>query len=314
MMILLLLKSRIKNFYEGHYRVVRGCMKALVSFFAIFLVTRRLNYNDILGTYPALIAVAALCGVTPDIITALAVGVVICVEIFHVSALLGGSMVAIFIIYFLLFGRLGHRQAFVIFAIPVLSMLHIDCTVPIVSALFMSLGLLPSILMGILLQYILQGITEYSVLEQTSTQSDITSSLHYLIDGLRSNKMMAVTMVAFLLTFLCVYLVRKRQIKNAPQIAIIVGAIVMMSVELLCNILMDLQIGTGLLALQVVISAAIAYIIQFFHLTLDYHGTKKLQFEDDEYYYYVTAVPKFKVTVVDRTVTRILSERKEGKE
>lgn len=51
--------------------------------------------------------------------------------------------------------------------------------------------------------------------------------------------------------------------------------------------------------------------IQFFHLTLDYHGTRKLQFEDDEYYYYVTAIPKYKVAVVDKTVTRIMPEEEE---
>ena len=48
--------------------------------------------------------------------------------------------------------------------------------------------------------------------------------------------------------------------------------------------------------------------MQFFRLTLDYHGTRKLQFEDDEYYYYVTAVPKIKVAAVDKTVTRIVPD------
>ena len=33
-----------------------------------------------------------------------------------------------------------------------------------------------------------------------------------------------------------------------------------------------------------------------------------MQFEDDEYYYYVTAIPKFAVAVGDKTVTRILPE------
>ena len=33
-----------------------------------------------------------------------------------------------------------------------------------------------------------------------------------------------------------------------------------------------------------------------------------MQFEDDEYYYYVTAIPKYKVAVVDKTVTRIVPD------
>ena len=48
-----------------------------------------------------------------------------------------------------------------------------------------------------------------------------------------------------------------------------------------------------------------AYVVQFFRMSLDYTGVRKLQFEDDEYYYYVKAVPKLKVAVVDKTVTKI---------
>ena len=59
------------------------------------------------------------------------------------------------------------------------------------------------------------------------------------------------------------------------------------------------------MVVSIVVCMLVAYMIQFFRLTLDYHGTRKLQFEDDEYYYYVTAVPKIKVAAVDKTVTRI---------
>ena len=40
---------------------------------------------------------------------------------------------------------------------------------------------------------------------------------------------------------------------------------------------------------------------------------RKLQFEDDEYFYYVKAVPKLKVAVVDKTVTRIEEVMEEEK-
>ncbi len=53
------------------------------------------------------------------------------------------------------------------------------------------------------------------------------------------------------------------------------------------------------------ITAVVAYVVQFFRMSLDYTGVRKLQFEDDEYFYYVKAVPKLKVAVVDKTVTKI---------
>ena len=53
----------------------------------------------------------------------------------------------------------------------------------------------------------------------------------------------------------------------------------------------------------------VAYMIQFFRLTLDYHGTRKLQFEDDEYYYYVKAVPKINVANADVRIKHINAKK-----
>ncbi len=82
----------------------------------------------------------------------------------------------------------------------------------------------------------------------------------------------------------------------------------MLSIILLGNITLELEINLLHSIISVLVSVVIAYVIQFFHMTLDYQGTRKLQFEDDEYYYYVTAIPKFKVAAADKTVTRIVSE------
>ena len=60
------------------------------------------------------------------------------------------------------------------------------------------------------------------------------------------------------------------------------------------------------------LTAVIAYLVQFFRMTLDYTGVHKLQFEDEEYLYYVKAVPKMKVAPGDKTVTRIEEDRDEG--
>jgi len=58
-----------------------------------------------------------------------------------------------------------------------------------------------------------------------------------------------------------------------------------------------------------IISAGIVYIIQFFRFSLDYTRVENVQFEDDDYYYYVKAVPKINVTVPEINVKRINSRK-----
>ena len=47
-----------------------------------------------------------------------------------------------------------------------------------------------------------------------------------------------------------------------------------------------------------------------FFFTVDYARSENLQYEDDEYYYYVKAVPKISVSTPEKTVKRI-NERQE---
>ncbi len=312
MMTLLLLKSKIKNFYEKHYRITRGICKFIIMFGALLLITMQMDYNEFLGQYWLLAIVSGVCAVTPDGMSLIFFFLLVCGEISGVSVLLAATVLVIIVIYLLLYGRFERKQYYLVFLIPVLAPLHISYVVPIVAALFASPVLLPALVMGIIVQFMIQGVMLYASASMGVAESeDILSSLQFLMDYLMKNQLMFVTIIAFCLTFVCVYMIRKGNFNHASQIAILVGAIVLMSAELLSNIILELELNLAILTVQVVASMAVAYVVQFFHMTLDYRGTRRLQFEDDEYYYYVTAVPKFKVTVVDRTVTRILQDEED---
>ena len=55
---------------------------------------------------------------------------------------------------------------------------------------------------------------------------------------------------------------------------------------------------------------AVGLILELFFFTVDYARSENLQYEDDEYYYYVKAVPKISVSTPEKTVKRI-NERQE---
>ena len=62
--------------------------------------------------------------------------------------------------------------------------------------------------------------------------------------------------------------------------------------------------------LGTLVSGILAIIIQFFHLALDYTGVEYVQFEDEDYYYYVKAVPKINVTTPQINVKRINPQKR----
>ena len=59
------------------------------------------------------------------------------------------------------------------------------------------------------------------------------------------------------------------------------------------------------------VSVAAAFVIKFFCFSVDYTRTERVQFEDDEYYYYVKAVPKNMIAEPKKTVKKIVSQKKQ---
>lgn len=312
MMALLILKSRIKNFYEQYYQIVHRLIKIALMFCVFLVVTNRLDFDPVLGNPWFLLLLAIFCGVTPDVLSITATFVLICAEVWQVSLLLAVTFILVLLIYFLLFGRLEKNQGILVFTIPILFSLHLGYVVPFVVALFTSPMLIPAMIMGIVLHFMMLGVSEYVLATARMTEGmDSFSGIQYVLDYVVKNKEIVIFIGAFVLAYVCVYLIRKMKAKNAMQISVLVGTIALMAVMLLSNIALDLNLEVWMLTGECLLSMVIAYIVQFFYISLDYHGTRKLQFEDDEYYYYVTAVPKMKVAVADKTVTRIVPEEED---
>lgn len=309
MMALLILKSKIKNFYEKHYRLVRGILKVCVVFAVLLIITTQMNYQTMLGQYWLLLGIALICGVTPDLVSILSILAVVEGEIYQVSQLLAISLILVILIYYLLFGRLTKKQSIILLSVPVLSVIHLGYVVPIVAGLFFSPIMLPAMMVSVFLYFVMTGVQEYALaVSRVTEESTPVAALQYLVEYLKGNRLFLILLTAFVLTFVCTYLIRRTKIQYASQVAILVGAILILSILLLSNIALDLEVDLLRVVISILCSVAIAYVVQFFRMTLDYQGTRKLQFEDDEYYYYVTAVPKFKVAVVDKTLTRIVPD------
>ena len=306
---LLVFRGRVQAFFEKNYRVIRGLLKGIVVLLSL-LVLATVFPQGIFAQMPWIFLIAAIiCGLSPDVVAIATVIGDIVVEIWNVSYILAFTMMMIFFVYLLLFGRKTKSQWYLILTIPLFSVLKVGFLVPVIAGLFLGPGMIPALMMGIILRFGMEGVAEYTATARgVMTDTNPFSSLKYLIDYLATNRLLLVALIVYVATFLVIYLLRKANFRYSPQIAILTGCIVLYTLEMVSNIIWQLELDLLLTSLLVILTMVIAYIVQFFRLSLDYHGTRKLQFEDDEYYYYVTAIPKYNVAVAQNEVTRIVSE------
>ena len=103
---------------------------------------------------------------------------------------------------------------------------------------------------------------------------------------------------------------RKLSVDNAWKIAIVSGALVYVIVVVIGRVTMHVDVPYVAVIIGTIVSILLALVLEFFAFAVDYSRTENLQFEDDEYFYYVKAVPKVTVTAPEKTVKRI-NERQE---
>nr|MBP3598652.1 hypothetical protein [Eubacterium sp.] len=308
MMALLVFKTKCKDFFDKHYTVVRGILKIIVSAIVFAVMLSDFPFHPILQQYklPLVMIVAPICGFIPDLAVMCLVALMMTIDISAVSIVVAFGFFAVLAIYFLLFGRYTKSQSYLVLLIPLLGAFEISYSVPIIAALFLTPAMIPACVVGVFVQYLLVAIREYYIVSQTAVDTGNTmEGLQYIFSYVMTNKEMLIYMVTYALAFSLVYIIRKRKFNYASHIAILVGVLTCMAGVILGDSIWSVQADVARLFWGLAISAVIAYVVQFFRMSLDYMGVRNLQFEDDEYFYYVKAVPKMKVTVSEKTVTKI---------
>lgn len=313
-MTLLVFKASLKGLYEKHYKILRAMLKIFISAALFSIILYRLPFHQELGYYavPLIIVLALFCGFIPDILVMSVAALLAIAEVASVSLIAAVVFFMILVIYFLLFGRYTSTQSYIVLLIPALWSFHISYVVPVVAALFLSPAMIPACIVGVFIRYLLAGVKEYFLISQSAVDTGNTlESLQYIFDYVMKNREMIIYMITFSIAYLCVFVVRKGKYNYASHIGIFVGIVACMAGVIAGDIFWSVDADMKVLLLGLAVTALIAYIVQFFRMSLDYAGTRNLQFEDDEYFYYVKAVPKLKVTVVDKTVTRIEEDKED---
>ncbi|MFQ7714203.1 MAG: hypothetical protein ACLRI8_07330 [Agathobacter rectalis] len=92
------------------------------------------------------------------------------------------------------------------------------------------------------------------------------------------------------------------KINNSWTVATIAGGLIQLVALVVAYLVLGLPEKIIWLVLSTVAAIFAGVVIQFIFMNLDYARTENVQFEDDEYYYYVKAVPKKMIAKEEKVV------------
>lgn len=305
---LLEFREKIKLIYSKNEAFILPIAKFLLAFWVLNVVNGQMGYMTKLDNMAVVLIVALLCSFMPTgCITFFAAFF----SLMHMYALALETALVGLIVYmllFLLFLRFTPKESLVVVLTPILCNMGIPYVVPIVMGLVGTPASAVAVSCGVVVYYLIHTVILNAPTISTMGEDEITAKIRLLIDGLLDNKAMMVMIVAFAITVIVVYLVRRMSINYSWTIAIIAGVMTDLVIMLVGDLIYDTNIPVLGAILGAVLAIAVGKVIEFFRFCVDYGRTEKVQFEDDEYYYYVKAVPKMTVAAPTKTVKKINSQ------
>ncbi len=306
---LLELKSYISALFGRYEAWIVPVLRFFLALTTFLLINHVLPYMSRLTSIPIVLLVSVVSALLPLNFTLVVAGVFILLHLYELSMEAAIVTFALFIVMYLLYFRFTPKDAVFVLLTPLAFILHIPYVMPLAAGLLGTMGSFLALACGVAV-YSFIGYLHTSAAFLTSAASeDMLARVRFCLDGLIEDKAMMVTIGAFMLTALLVYFLRRLPLDFSWSIAIVAGVITDVVVHLIGDLVYETGLNVPGALLSSVFCGLIAFVIQFFAFNVDYKRAENVQFEDDEYYYYVRALPKISVPLRDPQIKKIHTPR-----
>ncbi len=310
MTTLLVIKQMLLTIY-GRYEVyITPLLKFLLALFTLLMINSKLGYMESLTKLTLVLIVALMCSFMPMNFIVLVGAVFSILHLYSFSMECAAVIGCGFLLLFLLYLRFSPKDTLVVVLLPICFLMKIPYVIPISMGLIGSPASAVSVACGVIVYYMLHYVTKNETVIAGMADEETAAKFKFIIDGLLKNKEMVVIIAAFATTVIVVWLLRRLSMDYAWTIAMIAGAVVNIMVLLVGDLIFDTNQSLLSVILGTIVSFMLVLVLQFFVFYVDYSRTENVQFEDDEYYYYVKAVPKVTVSRPDKKVKQINSKRR----
>ena len=293
MKLLLKLRRSLQKFYNKNAVLIRAVLKFLLALTVFQVIQIQFQSGNTIRDILLTAGAAVICAFLSTNAISVVAGVFLIVNLASMSIeALGVGGAALFIIGLLYFG-MGPKESASMLLMPVTLWFHIPCLIPVILGLTSGLPGALGIVTGTVLYYIVQIITGSTYMATPgSDMNEILKNITGVMGELTQAKDMILMTVILLVVFLIVLMIRRMSVDYAWHFAIGAGIFAYILLTVIGILMLESGERFVGMVLSSVVTVFAGIVVQIFLFHVDYRRTERVQFEDDEYYYYVKAVPK----------------------
>ena len=304
-MEILKIREKLRAFYGEFSLIIDPLARFLMVFVTLWVMSDRMGYFGLLSNLLVMVLISALCAVLPRSARIVVLSACMLANMYEVSYEALGVAVVMLVLFFVLYYIFQPGDGDLLYLVPVLFALKVPYVLPILLGLTGSIISAVPVAFGILLYSFLRWVVENSAILSAGSTLTTFQKLGQIANGLLQNETMIVFIICFAVAICIVYLVRRLPVRYNWMIAIVAGVLTELLILSYGIFSMELRLELSEIIIGCLVAFFVGMILHFFFFLVDYSRTVMTQFEDDEYYYYVKAVPKYAIPSEMRSVKTI---------
>lgn len=292
------IRKKMIEFYGRRSVLIQMLLKFLTAFLMLICIHRMSGYMTLLSNLPVCLVIAVVCAVLPWGIISTLMCVVLLLQYVSLSYVVAGVAFVIMFVMILMDTIFAPGCGRILFFVPLAFFFKLPFLLPLILGMVAPITCVIPLAFGVILYYMMDFVKSFAgVLINAEDVSQVDIAMQ-LANGLITNRFMIFVTLSKIAATVVVYVIHRMSVDHSWTIAIFVGAILDVVLLLIGSVASG---GSNDMSVVYVIFGSIvctiiALFVRFMVFCVDYKQVEYTQFEDDEYYYYVKAVPKIKIT------------------
>lgn len=320
---LLVLRERLKKIYAAYSIYILKVLQFLLGLILFGAINSNVGFMKPASSVFCTVGLAVICAFLPMTIMVLAATVLVLAHFYALSMPIAAVSLVIFLIMYIFYFRFTPNKAWLVLVSALAFGLKIPFVVPVIFGLLGTPVWIVPAACGTIAYYMMHFVKVSSAALQSAGGESMYESLMSFTKQVIASREMWLMVMTVVIATLLVNAVRTRPVDHSWKIASAAGAVVCVVVASAGNIALNLNYSYAIIIISAVLGIVIGLLLEIMFFSVDYSRTEHIRFEDDEYYYYVKAVPKIGVPVPEKKVKHItgqqsdeekVSEQKENRE
>ncbi len=299
-MILSILKFRknLHELYKKHNRIVTLAVKGLGTLL-LFLSLNALYDNADKRMLLMAVVFAVICMVSPVKYIYAASSLITAIHLWQISWDLAVVFaVFVFVSWVFVCRALPHAGIIIAFT-PLLFVIKVPFLMPLLVGMFSNMFGVAAMVFGVFFYFLGAYSSNIQALLSSAAASENILAVQSVLTAFAKDKEFLLILIACVIAAVVTYLLCHQSFDYSWYVGCVAGGIAGLVVYFAGSIMFDVEQGNMAFIWTIPVAVCVTCLFQFLRCIIDYSGVEYMEFEDDEYYYYVKAVPKVNVIVED---------------